>query len=566
MLLQQLTPAQILLRGDLFFPLEGCVGFGHKVGCGHMDPQAPLFVDGVGFPSLNDLIDQFRNAQHILVRLRRQAQHEIELHAVPAPGKGLGAGGENLFLCQILIDNIPQPLGSRLRGEGQAGFADGLELFHQLPGEVVRPQGRHGQADMVCLTVGQHFVRQFFQPTVIRCRQAGKGNFVEAGGLHQLYSLIIQHLRAFLPHGTAGKACLTEPAAPDTAPEHLQIGPVVDDLRRGNDHLRGEIGGVQIFHDTLGDHLRRAFQRRHGGQHPIFGIGVLVEGGHIHAGDLGNFLQKTGLVPVFPLRPFIHIQNFHRDVLPLAQREEIHEVRQGFRVKGADAACKNHILKPLPVSGMQRDAGQAQHIENIGIGHFVANGKGHHIKIPHRILAFQRPEGEAVVPHGLLHISPGGKDTLAPHIGDLVHDPVENAHTHIGHTDLIGVREAKGHSNGHVFLVFPHLPPFAAHITGGLLYRGQNTAFQICHLVTSLRILPIYCTRFSLHLQENFPSFPPSQVSPTAAAPKGSPRAMHNAPADSAAASPTQQETAAAAFGGSSHFKMHRRMRPPSSG
>ena len=229
-----------------------------------------------------------------------------------------------------------------------------------------------------------------------------------------------------------------------------------------------------------------------------------IKGGHIDPGDLGNGLQETGLVPVFPFCPFIHIQDLHGNVLALPQGEEIHEIRQRLGIEGADAPGEDHIFQALPVRRMQRDTGEAQHIENIGIGHLVADGKGHHIEVLHRVLAFQCPQGKVILHHGLLHIPPGCKHSLAPHIADLIHDPVENAHPHIGHADLIGVREAEGHADGHLFLLLAHLPPFAAHIPGRLLHRGQDAAFQICHLVTSLRKLPIYCTRCRPCLQVIF--------------------------------------------------------------
>ena len=107
-----------------------------------MNPKTPLFVHRVFLPCLNDLINKLRNTQHILVCLRGQAQHEIELYIVPSAGEGLGAGVENFFLRQILVDDIPQALGARFRGEGQAAFAHRLQLLHQLPGEIVSPQGR----------------------------------------------------------------------------------------------------------------------------------------------------------------------------------------------------------------------------------------------------------------------------------------------------------------------------------------------------------------------------------------------------------------------------------------
>ena len=85
-----------------------------------------------------------------------------------------------------------------------------------------------------------------------------------------------------------------------------------------------------------------------------------------------------------------------------------------------------------------------------------------------------------VLPHGGLHIAPGGEDPLAPDAVHLIHDAVENPHADIGHADFIGVREAEGHAQVHLGLVLDDLSVFAAHVPRRLLDRGQN-AMQLIH-------------------------------------------------------------------------------------
>ena len=89
---------------------------------------------------------------------------------------------------------------------------------------------------------------------------------------------------------------------------------------------------------------------------------------------------------------------------------------------------------------MDGDSCQIHHIQHIGVCHLIADGKGDHVKILYGILAFQRPKRQIVGTHSLLHISPGGEDTLTPDAFHLVHHAVEDPHTHVGHTDLIGIR------------------------------------------------------------------------------------------------------------------------------
>ena len=91
--LQQMDTPQILLRRDLRRPLERCKGLRDKIRRCQIDGQATLFPAAILSPDLKNFVDQLCNADHIFIRLSRQAQHEIQLHAVPAAGKGRGTGG-----------------------------------------------------------------------------------------------------------------------------------------------------------------------------------------------------------------------------------------------------------------------------------------------------------------------------------------------------------------------------------------------------------------------------------------------------------------------------------------
>ena len=74
---------------------------------------------------------QVGNTQHILVCLRGQAQHEVELYSAISPGKGRAAGGQQLLLGNIFIDDIPQTLGTRLRSKCQTGLAALGQPLHE---------------------------------------------------------------------------------------------------------------------------------------------------------------------------------------------------------------------------------------------------------------------------------------------------------------------------------------------------------------------------------------------------------------------------------------------------
>ena len=203
----------------------------------------------------------------------------------------------------------------------------------------------------------------------------------------------------------------------------------MDDLRGGDDHFCREIGIVQVFDNAFGHPLGRTIQRHDGGQSAVGVVFVAVEAGNVYAGDFRHFMEKGVLAPSFSLCPVVELQNLHGDVLALAQGKKVDKVCQRLRIKCADASGEHDIFQSLPVFGAKGDARQVQHIQDVGVRHFVANGKGDHVKLPDGGLAFQRPQGQGVVPHGLLHVSPGGEHALAPHAVHPVHDAVEDTHS-----------------------------------------------------------------------------------------------------------------------------------------
>lgn len=139
----------------------------------------------------------------------------------------------------------------------------------------------------------------------------------------------------------------------------------------------------------------------------------------------------------------------------------------------------------MPVLAVDGYTRQIQHIHNIGIGHLIANGEGDHVKITDGVLALQCPQRQTMAAHLGLHIPPGGEDPLAPYAVHAVHHTVKDPHAHIGHTDLIGIREAKRHPDIHHLFILLYLPPFAAGIAGRLLHRGEYPLFQFGHRFTS---------------------------------------------------------------------------------
>ena len=116
-----------------------------------------------------------------------------------------------------------------------------------------------------------------------------------SGVFQGLYPLPDQGLGLFGADGPVHMPRLAEAAAPDAAPEQLQIHPVVHHLSGGDNGICGKGRGVKVFHDALCHLLRRAVLRRDGGQGAVGLIFHIVERRHINAADLRRFCEKRML-------------------------------------------------------------------------------------------------------------------------------------------------------------------------------------------------------------------------------------------------------------------------------
>ena len=484
---QEPHPPLVLLPADLGLPLEGGEGLGHEPGGGHGQAQAPVFVGGVLPPGVDGVAGDLGDAQHVLVGLRGQAQHEVELHGVPAAGEGgPQALGERL-LGDIFVDGVPQPLGAGLGGEGEPRLPALLQPLHQLHGEVVRPQGGEGEVHVVLLAEGGQIVAQPHQLGVVAGGQGAEGHLLVAGVADGLPAVPGQHLPAPAAHRAVDVPRLAEPAAPDAPTEHLQGNPVVDDLRGGDDGFGGVVGAVHVVDHPFDHLLRRALPGGNGPDGAVGVVGYVVEGGDVDPLYAGGLPEEAGLVPALPLGPAEERRHLRQQLLPLADEGQVDKVRHGLGVVHSGAPGDDQGPEVRPVLAAQGQPGQIQHVQHSGIGHLVAHREADHIEGAHRVAGLQGEEGEAGGAHLLLHIGPGGEDPLAPHAGHVVEHPVEDAEAQVAHPDLIGVGEAEGEAEVHLVFVFHHRVVLAAGVAGGLLNAGQDAFQSLIHSVSPCR-------------------------------------------------------------------------------
>ena len=147
-LAQELDAALVLFNGDLRLPLEGRMRLWHKPRGRHRDAHAARLVECAFAPGVHDMGRDVGNAEHVLVRLGRKAEHEVELDRAVSARKRTAAGFEQIFLRQILVDGVAQSLRARLGCKREAGLSALLQPLHQRHGEVIRTQRRQRERHM----------------------------------------------------------------------------------------------------------------------------------------------------------------------------------------------------------------------------------------------------------------------------------------------------------------------------------------------------------------------------------------------------------------------------------
>ena len=169
--------------------------------------------------------------------------------------------------------------------------------------------------------------------------------------------------------------------------------------------------------------------RRHEPQEiPLLVIPGVVKGRHIVSLLLGQLLQQpllaAGLALLLPGDNRIGRQL--RRLFRFAEEKDVNIIGQRLGIVGTGAAGgdEGHILSP--VLGKKGNAGQIQHIQDIGKAHFILKGEADHIEIGDRRLRLQGKEGIALLAHDLFHVGPRRVDALGRHVVPLVEQGVKN--------------------------------------------------------------------------------------------------------------------------------------------
>ena len=458
---------------QLAAPLEGRKVLRHEYRCADRDAQSrrALFLRHAEIAGAH-LLRKLRDAQHILVRFRGQADHEIQLYGVPALIKRIGHGAHQIILGHALVDYVAQALRTRFGRECQRRFAHLLGFLQRIRQHRVDALRRQRNLHPLRGEFLHHAVRQLRQTGIIAAGQAHQRNFIIARIFHQLARHFHQMIGAALAHGAIQHARLTEPAAARAAAEDFQHDAVVHDFAVGHDQLFRIIRRVQIGDHRLAHNFRRAAFRlgRDGSNRSIGVAGYIVQARHVDSGDRRAHLQIFRARRAAFLPADVRIDGLIGFHFAIADGKHIHKIRQRFGVERAGAAADHERIIPRAILLQKWNARQIQRFQNVGKAHFILERDAQQIELAYRRAALQREQRHLLRAHFRDHIHPRRENAFAPCVRALVDDGIQNAHAQMRHADFIGIRKQKGVPYAHVRGIFHHRAVFAAHIAHGLLY------------------------------------------------------------------------------------------------
>jgi hypothetical protein len=127
----------LLLRHG-FVPLKRRVGFRRK----RRERDVDSRLVRVFPPDLQHPPAEIADTEQIVIGLRRQSDHEIELQNGPAVGESDPGRVENRLVGKVLSNHQPEPFGACFGGDSQTELAHGTGVLEQSRRHAARTQRR----------------------------------------------------------------------------------------------------------------------------------------------------------------------------------------------------------------------------------------------------------------------------------------------------------------------------------------------------------------------------------------------------------------------------------------
>ena len=134
-------------------------------------------------------VADFVYSGQILLRLRRQPHHEVELHAVPSVLEGRFKRRVYRLVCDALVYHVAQPLRPRLGREGQAALAHRLKPRGEAYREGVDAQARQRKLYLIVRQHRREALERLRDSAPVAGREREQADLLPAGLVEQRLDL-----------------------------------------------------------------------------------------------------------------------------------------------------------------------------------------------------------------------------------------------------------------------------------------------------------------------------------------------------------------------------------------
>ncbi len=165
------------------------------------------------------------------------------------------------------------------------------------------------------------------------------------------------------------------------------------------------------------------------------------KGGDVDTLYSRQFLQEKGFGTSLLFSLHHTGADLQNGLLAVSDHHDVKKIRYRLGVGCTWPACNNQGEFIPSVPRPDRNTGEIEHVQNVGVAQLVLKGKTQDIKLPQGARRLQRRQRDPSGPHETLHVGPWGKD---PFRGDLlcpIEDVVKDLQSQMGHAHLIHIRK-----------------------------------------------------------------------------------------------------------------------------
>jgi hypothetical protein len=268
-------------------------------------------------------------------------------------------------------------------------------------------------------------------------------DLAEAAGLEALLDHLADTLDRSFPHWTRDHPGLAEPTAAGAAAKNLYAHPLVDTLRDRHQRLLRVGPLVEVHRGAFGHPLGGSLiVRSHLCDLAIGQITDVIAAWYVHTVDFGEpaqqFLPPSRTSLLFPVSD--HCSDFEDDLFAIPQDGGVDEVSDRLWVERGMAARNDDWMVVGALGGVQRDPGEVQCSEQVGVAELGSEGHPNQIEVADRPVGVDSELRDPVLAHQPLEIRPHRVGAFSQHIRLLVEHLVKDHDALVRYPDLVGVR------------------------------------------------------------------------------------------------------------------------------